>query len=154
MDGGALAFLPRPLSAVPRTSRASHETTTTFYTAQEYAHHSRLSLATISTYYSIDDPAIVSVTTEPELRAAFRNLDITEKITISSTTPLGIGGHADVLQGQLLPVSVSATLKPKWAQQVAIKVPRVSSPQPHMVRVRPNVPRFALDAAYALVDRE
>lgn len=116
MDGSAR---PRD-GALSPTSLASRETSTTYYTAQNFDRMTLLSFTTSSAYYSMEDPAALRVTTEPELRAAFRELDITDKVTISSTTPLGIGGNADVMQGELV---VEQTRTMRVSQRVRIVLP-------------------------------
>ncbi|KZW02406.1 kinase-like protein [Exidia glandulosa HHB12029] len=111
-DGGT-----RNTRASPWASSASLATVTTFHTAQEMRHLSlhgsefrhgrRLSVSTVTTYYSIDDPAIPRIDNEDDFRKQFSDLDVTQRVKITSSKPLGFGGQADVYQGRLTQVLAS-----------------------------------------------
>lgn len=76
---------------------------TTYYTAEELrgmssSSYSLATLGTVSTYYSLEDPAVLKVTTALELRRLLEQLDVTPDVSLVPS-PVGYGGHADVFSG-------------------------------------------------------
>ncbi|KZV86628.1 kinase-like protein [Exidia glandulosa HHB12029] len=115
--------------------RNSLETVTTFHTADELRHItwlpssrplSRATLATNTTYYSMEDPAILRVTSAKDFRIVFHSLNVSDNVSLQVSTPVGQGGYSDVMSGEFR--------KDNTLMRVAIKVPRMSTPRAHVFR--------------------
>lgn len=72
-----------------------------FHTAEEYR-TSRFTIATFTTYYSVQDSAVVKIAKISDFHRAFRDLNVTSLVRNVAAHPSGFGGSADVRQADLV----------------------------------------------------
>lgn len=80
------------------TTSQSRASSTTFYTASEQY---RFSVGTVTTYHTVEDPAIALLTDEADLRVMFSELDVTRDVQDVVLRSSAHGGNADIRQARL-----------------------------------------------------
>lgn len=105
MVSGDSQLTAQDVRAAIRADYASHLATTTsnsVYALRSIPGLKSATMAAITAQHFVENAAVFSISDEQDLRAAFRQLDVTENILIESSTPFAFGGQSDILRGDLL----------------------------------------------------